>query len=92
MNLPPYKAALKMGKKALNELLIPAKAAKAKKQAELEMCKLDESISSKEVELQDACTSDELNFETIIDIQDRIALLKRRKEQYQKILDEMFPE
>lgn len=92
MKLVSYKEALKMGKEKLGEMLIPVKAAKAKKQAELEMCKLDESLATKEAELHETCCREDVNFNRIISLQDELALLKRRKSQYQQIMDEMFPE
>ena len=91
MKLTPYAKALKMGKKALQEALVPVKVKKAKKQAELEMCKLEEQIAVKESNIHDVCTSEAVNFAKIIELQDDLMLLKRKMEQYQTILDEMFP-
>ena len=92
MNLTPYKEALKMGKEKLAKALIPVKVNRAKKQAELEMCKLDEEIATKQAEIHELCTGEEVNFPGIIDAQDRLGLLERKRKQYQKILDEMFPD
>jgi hypothetical protein len=91
MKLVSYKDALKMGKEKLGEMMIPVKTAKAQKQAELEMCKIDEEIAVKEAELHDTCCSEVVKFTKIIDLQDKLGLLARRKTQYQQILDEMFP-
>jgi hypothetical protein len=63
-----------------------------KKQAELEMCKLDEEIAVLESAINEMCYAEELNFKGMIDKQDKLALVKRKKEQYQAILTEMFPE
>jgi hypothetical protein len=92
MKLTPYKKALTCGKKALDKLLVPVKVNKAKKQAELEMCKLEEEIATSEVALHDLCTREEVNFSAIIALQDKLALVQRKKKQYDKILTEMFPE
>lgn len=92
MKLISYKEALNMGKKAISKALVPVKVNRARKQAELEMCKLDEKIASKEAAIQEACCADEINFASLIEQQDDLALLERKKAQYQKILDEMFPE
>ena len=92
MNLISYKEALKMGEKNIKKMLVPVKAAKAKKQAELEMCKLEEEIAVKESDLHEMCCKEDLNFNRIIETQDSLGLLARRKKQYQQILDEMFPE
>lgn len=92
MELPSYKDVLSMGKEKVKELMIPVRVKKARKQAELEMCKLDEDIATKISKLQDVCSSEEVSFSKIIELQDDIALLERKKEQYQQILDQMFPE
>ena len=92
MKLISYKEALTMGKEKIREAMVPVKVNRAKKQAELEMCKLDEQIATKEAAIQDATCAEDLNFAGIINMQDSLALLERKKTQYQKILDEMFPE
>jgi hypothetical protein len=92
MKLTPYKQALKCGKKVMAELLVPVKVNKAKKQAELEMCKLDEDIASSEVSLHEKCSSESVDFPGIISLQDKIGLLERKKSQYTVILEQMFPD
>ena len=92
MKLPAYKDVLKMGEDAIKATLAPVKAKRAKKQAELEMCKLDETIATKEAEINEQCCQEDVDFSELIDMQDSLALAERRKKQYQKILDEMFPE
>lgn len=92
MKLPSYKDAIKMSKEALSDLMVPARVAKARKQAELKMCELDEKLATKTESLQEVCTRENVDFEAVINLQDDIALLERRKTQYQQILDEMFPE
>ena len=92
MKLTPYQKALKMGKEKLSEMLVPVKVNRAKKQAELEMCKLDEEIAVKEAEIHELCTSENVDFAKLIDKQNSLALTERRREQYEKILAEMFPD
>lgn len=92
MKLTPFAEALKMGKEKLGKTLVPVKVNRAKKQAELEMCKLDEQIATQEAKIHELCTSEDVNFPSIIDAQDKLALLERKRKQYQKILDEMFPD
>jgi hypothetical protein len=92
MKLCSYKETLRMGKKAVSKMMIPAKVARAKKQAELEMCKIDEEIATKQESLQSQCSSENVDFSKIISLQDDVGLLERKKKQYQKILDEMFPD
>jgi hypothetical protein len=91
MKLVSYREALKLGKEKLKEALVPIRVNRAQKQAELEMCKLDEKVAVKEAALHEECCKEEVNFPNIIEMQDDLALLERRRAQYQKILDEMFP-
>ena len=92
MKLIPYKEALKMGKDALKEALVPIRVNRARKQAELEMCKLDEEIANLQAALHEQCALENVNFNKIIDMQDDLRLVERKREQYEQILVEMFPE
>ena len=92
MKLVSYKEALKLGKEKLKETLIPVRVKRARKQAELEMCKLEEDIAVKEAALHEECCKEEVNFSRIIEMQDSLGLLERKQAQYEKILTEMFPE
>lgn len=92
IKLTPYREALKMGKEKIAAALVPIRAKRARKKAELEMCKLEEKIATGEANLHEMCAEEDLNFEAIIEKQDDLALLMRRKEQYEVILEQMFPE
>lgn len=92
MKLPSYKEILKMSKEAIDDALAPIRAKKAQSQANLEMVKLEEQIATIQSEITEACCEKEINFSRIIEKQDRLALLERKKKQYQKILDELFPD
>ncbi len=92
MQLLPYKQILKMGKEVLKESLAPIRAMQAKKQAELEMAKLDEKIATLESEITEKASEHPVNFHQLIDMQDELALMERRKVQFEKILTEMFPD
>ena len=48
MKLKPYKEILKMAKEMIDETLAPVRAMRAKKQAELEVAKMDEKIATHE--------------------------------------------
>jgi hypothetical protein len=89
--LTPYKKLLTMAKEAIDTTLAPVRANAAKKQAELEMAKLDERIATLESELTTACSQKDINFDAIIRKLDDIALAERRKGQFEKIVSEMFP-
>lgn len=91
MTLTPYKKLLTMAKEAIDATLAPVRAHAAKKQAELEMAKLDERLATLESELNDICARRDVDFSLIIDKLDDIALAERRKGQFEKILREMFP-
>lgn len=92
MKLISYAEALKLGKDKINEALIPIRVKRARTQAELEMLKLEEQVATKTAELHELCCEEKPSFPKIIEMQDDIALLERKLEQYEKILAEMFPE
>lgn len=92
MKLKPYKEILKMAQKQIDATLAPVRANRAKKQAELEIAKMEEKLASKEAQIIELCSEKEINFDRIIDAQDEYALMERRKKQFEKIIDEMFPE
>jgi len=92
MKLKSYRDVLKMGEKKLKDALIPVRVKRARKQAELEMCKLEEDLANKEASLHEECAKEDVSFKKIIEMQDSIGLLNRKMKQYQQILDEMFPE
>ncbi|MEE9354216.1 MAG: hypothetical protein V3U75_01365 [Methylococcaceae bacterium] len=92
MKLKSYKEILKMGKEKVNETLAPARANRARKQAELEIAKMEESIASQEAKIMELCAVKELDFDAIIEAQDKYALTERKIKQFQTIIEEMFPE
>ena len=91
MNLKPYKEILKMAKEKIDETLAPVRANRAKKQAELEICKMEESMAAQEAKIFELCAEREIDFNAIIKAQDEYALMERRKKQFEKIIAEMFP-
>ncbi len=92
MKLPVYREIITKGEKAIKKGLAPIRAKRAKKQAELEMCKIEEEIATKETSLHEECSKEDVKFSKIIETQDALGLLERRQAQYGKILEEMFPE
>lgn len=92
MKLPAYKEILKMSKEKIDSTLAPIRASKAKAQANLEMCKLDEQIAVLEAEITELCTKQDISFSSIIDKLDRLALIERKKKQYAKVIGDLFPE
>lgn len=92
MKLTPYKKLLIMGKEAVDACLAPVRANSAKKKAELEIAKLEERIATLDSDLNTFCSEKDINFDKVINKLDEIALAERRKKQFTKIIDEMFPE
>ena len=92
MKLKPFKELIGLSKEKLNEALAPIRARKVKTQAEMKKSEIDEKIVVLESEVQEMCSQQEINFDSLFDYLDKIALLERRKKQYDKILSELFPE
>ena len=92
MKLVPLKEILAMTKDKLKETMAPIRCAMAKKQAELEKIKLDERIMELQTGLQEKLIQEKIDFPDIIDTLDEIALLERRKIQFDKVISELFPE
>jgi GTP-binding protein EngB required for normal cell division len=92
MKLKPFKDIIAMSKEKLNEALAPIRARKVKTQAEMKKSEIDEKIVIIETEIQEMCSEKEINFDTLFEKLDKIALLERRKKQYDKVLGELFPE
>lgn len=92
MKLKSYKEILVMGKEKVDETLAPVRARKARKQAELEIAKMDEDLVTQEAKMMELCSKKELDFNAIIKAQDTYALIERRIKQFEKIIAEMFPE
>jgi len=60
--------------------------------AELEVCKIDSLIAEKEQKIQEYASEYPINFDKLIDAIDDLELVSRRKEQFEKIIEEMFSE
>ncbi|HLX54264.1 MAG TPA: hypothetical protein VKR58_10000 [Aquella sp.] len=92
MSLMKYKDILVLAKEKINETMAPLRAREMRKKGELEACKLDSTIAEKEQKIQEYAAEYPINFDKIIDAIDELELVKRRKEQFEKIIDEMFGE
>lgn len=92
MKLKPFKEIISMSKEKLDEALAPMRARQVKAQAELEMAKIDEKLVTLESQVQELCANKTLNFDSIIAKLDEHALIERRKKQFNKIVEELFPE
>lgn len=91
MKLKPFAEIISLSKEKLAESLAPVRARKVRSQAELEMAKLDDEIIRLEADVQEQCSKEDINFPTLLDKLDKVALLERRKEQYEQVLAQLFP-
>ncbi len=92
MALIKYKDVLILCKDKIKEALAPLRAREMKKKAELEVCKIDSQIAEKEQKIQEIASEYPIDFHKMIDAIDDLDLIKRRKEQFEQIIDEMFGE
>jgi hypothetical protein len=88
--LMKYKEILTCAKEAIKEAMAPLRVREMRKKAELEACKLDSSIAEKEQRIQEYASEYPINFDALIDAIDELDLVKRRKEQFDNIINEMF--
>lgn len=93
MKLQPYKDLIALSKEKLDETLATPRANRMKKKAEFEMAKIEEEIATKESGIQEMCTEKDIDFDfgKLLDAIDKVALLERRKDQYKKVLKQLFP-
>lgn len=90
MALMKYKKILTLAKEKVTEAMAPLRAREMRKKAELEACKLDSTIAEKEQKIQEYASEYPINFDRLIDAIDDLELTNRRKEQFDKIINEMF--
>lgn len=92
MSLLKYKDVLTFCKDKIKESMAPLRAREMRKKGELEVCKIDSDIAEKEQKIQEYASEYPINFDKLIDALDELELVKRRKEQFEKIIEEMFGE
>lgn len=92
MNLMKYKDILAMAKEKVNEAKAPYRAREMSKKAELEVCKLESRIADREQKIHELSSKYPIDFDKLIDALDELDLTKRRKEQFDIIINEMFGE
>lgn len=91
MQLRPFKEIIAMSGEKLKAAMAPIRARKVKANAELEMSKLETDILTKETEVEEMLTTSDFSFPCLMEKLDKIALLTRRKEQYEDVLSQLFP-
>lgn len=91
MKLKPYEQIIKMAKEAVDTMKAPIRALQMRKKAEGEQLDIEQKIMDLDVKIGDIAAEYPVNFTKLIDALDEKALLERRKEQFGKIIKEMFP-
>lgn len=92
MALLKYKEILVLAKDKIKEAMAPLRAKEMRKKGELEACKLESIIAEKEQKIQEYASDYPIDFDKLIDAIDELELVKRRKDQFDKIISEMFGE
>lgn len=92
MTLMRYRDVLTLAKDKINEAMAPLRAREMRKRAELETCKLESDIATQEQRIQDIASQYPIDFDNLIYAIDDLDIIKRRKEQFEKIITEMFGE
>lgn len=90
MSLLKYKDVLILCKDKIKEVMAPLRAREMKKKAELELCKIESQIAEQEQKIQEFASQYPIDFHKMIDAIDDLDLVKRRKEQFEQIIEEMF--
>ena len=90
MKLKPFKELLKMGKEKIEQSLAPVRALQAMRQAEVKIAEMEEKIITQESKV--TASTHPVDFDCMIKALDELALMRRRKKQFEKIKNEMFPE
>lgn len=91
MQLKPFKDLIAMSKEKMDEAMAPIRAKQVKSKAELQMAELEADILTKETAIHEMFTNKDVDFPKLIERLDEIALLERRQQQYEKVLEQLFP-
>lgn len=91
MKLKPYSELIKLTKEKIDEAKAPFRALQMKKKAEGESLEIETKIMDLDAAIQDIAAAYPIDFDKLISKIDERALLERRKEQFGKIIKEMFP-
>lgn len=92
MKLQPYKTLIALSKEKLDEALAPIRARQVRLKARAAQADLDAEIVGIETKVQEQLTGKDVNFPCLMDKLDEIALLERRKDQYDEVLAQLFPD
>ena len=85
-----YAEVLTLAKDKIKEVMAPIRAHEMKKKAELEVAKLEGFIAEKEQKIQEYASDYPINFDALLSAIDDLALTKRKKDQFEMIIKELF--
>lgn len=88
--LMKYKDVLALCKEKINEAKAPLRAREMRKKAELEVCKLESVLADREQKINELASEYPIKFDKLLDAIDDLELTQRRKEQFEKVIGEMF--
>jgi hypothetical protein len=90
MALMKYSEMLAMAKDKIKEVMAPLRAKEMKKKAELEVAKIEGWIAEKEQKINELCSEYPINFDGLLEAIDELELTKRRRDQFNSLITEMF--
>jgi hypothetical protein len=90
MALIKYSEVIKLAKEKINEAMAPLREREMKKKAELEIAKIEGFLAEKEQAIQELAAKYPIDYDKLIEALDDLDLTNRRKEQFTKIIAEMF--
>ena len=85
-----YKDLLSKGKEAVAALELPFKVKKEKKNLEMKILELEQSIANNELTVQEQKSASPINWDKLIQAIDKLALSNRELSQLQELEKEMF--
>jgi 7-cyano-7-deazaguanine synthase in queuosine biosynthesis len=91
MKLPAYREIIAAASDKIKEAMAVPRAYEQRKRAELEMAKLDAAMAEAEQGIAEVASKYPVCFDALIEKIDDLALLERRKAQFERIVAEMFP-
>lgn len=91
MQIQSFSKIMAMSADKLKEAMAPIYARKMKAKAELEMVKIDSDIIDMESKISESLTNKDVCFPTLMNRLDELALLERRRKQYEDVLEQLFP-
>lgn len=95
MQLKPFKEIVAYTKEKVTEVMAAPRARRLKAQAEAELSDLDIDIITLEGKIEESLFAEDsyknFSFKNLLEQLDKLALLERRKKQYDKVLKQLFP-